>query len=245
VDYPSAIQRPGPAGKVWPDRNAQVGVILHSMEGSLAGAYTVLDDVSLTPTGAYAAASWHFSVCKDGTVYQHYPIEASPFHAGNHDANRKLIGIEHEGGPPGNLGEELTEVQFQASYALCVWLGQQGGFEPSHDRPGLPRTLFEHNEWTQTACPNGRIPWYRYVPVAPPQEDEDSMADRQEVEGSQDIDILNKVATAALGRLVAGDESQGDEMFIRRGPSIDLPADEGEMIIRTKLVNIPAVTGSA
>lgn len=166
TDYPLAIQRPGPAGKVWPDRNAQIGSILHSMQGSLAGAFSVLDDVSLTHD-AYRAASWPFSIAKDGTVYQHYPIEASPFHAGSHEGNRLLTGIEHEGVP----GEELTEAQFQSSYALCVWLGQQGGYRPTRDQPA--RTLFEHNEWISTECPSGRIPWYRYVPLVPAQQGDD------------------------------------------------------------------------
>ncbi len=77
---------------------------------------------------------------------------------------------------------------------------------------------------------------------APPAEDEDSLADRTEVEGSQAITILNIGVSAALGRIVAGDESQGDEFFVRLGPSVDLPDDEGEIILRTKKVNIPAFT---
>lgn len=75
-----------------------------------------------------------------------------------------------------------------------------------------------------------------------PQEDEDSMADRQLAEGSQDIAILNDVAAKALGPLAAGDQSQGVSAYVRRGPSVDLPATEEELIIRVPAGTIPALS---
>lgn len=164
--YPEATWRPGPAGKVWPGQNSIDGIIEHSMQGSLAGAYTVLDDESVNAQGAYIAASWTFSVTREGQVFQHYELEQSPFHAGSKAQNLRLIGVEHEGGPPGNLSEPLTEPQTQASVKLANWIAQQGKFTLS--REPATKTLYEHNEVTTTQCPSGRIPWDRYVQQGPP-----------------------------------------------------------------------------
>ena len=156
--YPGAIRRDGPGAKVWPDVNVRRGAILHSMEGSIAGALRVLDGP--------AQASWHFSVQTNGLVQQHYPIEASPWHAGNLQGNVTLIGIEHEGA----VGEALTVPQREASTALVAWLGQTCGWVPSRDPAG--RTLWEHREVGRTTCPNGRIPWEFYAPAEVPPEEE-------------------------------------------------------------------------
>lgn len=159
--YPAAIQRPGPAGKVWAAPNTIDGIIEHSMQGALVSAWTVLDDESTNAQGSYIAASWTFSVGKDGRVYQHYALNLSPFHAGSKAQNLRLIGVEHEGGPPGNLSEPLTEPQIAASIALAKWIAEQGGFSLSRDV--ATRTLYEHGEVTATQCPSGRIPWDRYL----------------------------------------------------------------------------------
>lgn len=167
VWYPQAVSRPGPSGKVWPIQNSIDGIIEHSMQGSLAGAYSVLDDESTNSQGAYVAASWHFSIAKDGAVYQHYALNLSPFHAGSKTQNLRLIGVEHEGGPPGNLSEPLTEAQIASSVDLAKWIAQQGEFDLSRDDAN--RTLYEHNNVSATQCPSGRIPWDRYFAPPPPQ----------------------------------------------------------------------------
>jgi hypothetical protein len=178
TSYPRAEQRPGPAGKVYAGTNAIEGIVLHSMVGSLGGAFTVLDDESLTAHSTYRAASWHFSVARDGAVYQHYPLEACSFHAGSGIQNRRLIGVEHEGGPPGNVSEPLTEAQLAASIDLALWIADRGGFVLSRGSGPVgpaPRTLFEHRELAATLCPSGRFDavWGRYTqprvadPVAP------------------------------------------------------------------------------
>ena len=168
--YPGAIQRPGPAGKVYPNVNTVEGVIMHSMQGNYEpGATSVLYDESVSNTNAYRAACWHFSILRDGTVYQHYALDACPFHAGNGVDNRRLIGIEHEGGPPWNLSEPLTEAQIVAGIALVRWIAQQAEW------PDLARhvRLLEHNETTATVCPSGRIPWGRYTMAEKPMTVED------------------------------------------------------------------------
>lgn len=152
VLYPDATQRAGPGWKqAYPPiyKNACRGVVCHSMVGSYAGAMGRLDSQD--------RASWHFSITKAGTVYQHYDTEVVAWHAGTPQWNQKLIGIEHEGGAPGNESEPLTAAQVAASTALVRWLSLQHGF---------PRVrgvgLFEHRELYATACPSGRIPWGEY-----------------------------------------------------------------------------------
>ncbi len=156
--YAPAIQRPGPEGKFWPAENAVNGIIEHSMQGSLMGAWTVLDNPN--------AASWQFSIAKDGVVYQHYPLNASCWHAGSKAQNERLIGVEHEGGPPLNLSEPFTEPQVASSVALSQWIAEQGGFTLSRNPAG--QTLFEHRDVHNTLCPSGRVPWERYFPPAIP-----------------------------------------------------------------------------
>lgn len=149
--YPLAVDRPGPTWKVWPDTNRKEGVVAHSLEGSgLAGMSQLVGTVQV---------SWHFTVLKDGSVWQHYPLEASCWHAGSRAQNVRLIGIEHEG----KAGEPLTEPQAQASVSLVRWLAAECGWPlERHTR------LLEHNEVYATACPSGRIPWERYVPENDP-----------------------------------------------------------------------------
>lgn len=155
MNYPPAIQHRGPADKIWPDANARAGVILHSMEGFIGPALAELDNESVQ-------LSWHFSVAADGTVYQHYDLEQSPWHAGTHAQNARLIGVEHEG----VQGTPLTEPQIAASLALVEWIGEQCGWPLVRD--GANKTLWEHHEvpGANTTCPNGRIPWSRYMPDA-------------------------------------------------------------------------------
>lgn len=150
--YPGAIAHPGPSGKVWGDVNRREGVILHSLEGQLAAGFAQLDGL--------AQVSWHYTVDKFGTVYEHYPLTASPWHAGSHAQNARLIGVEHEG----IAGEPLTVAQLVASVALTQWIAAQCGFPMTrHDH------LLEHNEVFATACPSGRIPWEAYqVPANDP-----------------------------------------------------------------------------
>lgn len=143
--YPEAIWQPGPAWKVWPERNAIAGVIEHSMEGEEEGAWSQLN--------GSAEVSWHFSVMYDGAVFQHYELDASPWHAGSKARNVTLIGVEHEG----RKGEPLTPAQVKSSVALTRWVARQGGW-----RMERHKTLFEHNEVSSTSCPNGRIPWSAY-----------------------------------------------------------------------------------
>ena len=160
--YPDAIWRPGPPSKQgyasYPKNFAQ-GVVLHSMVGYFGGAMAELDKLE-------RRASWHFSINRDGKVYQHYDTEAVTWHCGSAYWNGRLIGIEHEGGfNPAN--EPLTPAQLASSQKLVQWLAQTHGFTPVRGTGIEGRTLFEHNEIAPpsdpTSCPSKRIPWDAYT----------------------------------------------------------------------------------
>lgn len=133
-----------------------LGEVKHSAVGSLAGTFGELDKLE-------RQASWHFTVAKEGQVYQHYPLEAITWHCGKKGArnipgNVSLIGIEHEGGAPGNLSEPLTPAQLTATIRLssdfrrlCPKIGAQV--------PMTRLNLWEHRWLSTTACPSNRIPW--------------------------------------------------------------------------------------
>jgi len=157
--YPWAAAEPGPNWKTGAGDGRTVrdnkGAVLHSAEGYLEGAVSVLHGPR--------QASWHFTLCQDGRVFQHYPLEAITWHAGA--ANDDYVGIEHEG----VAGQPLTPPQIEAGVNLLKWIALQD------DWPAFERsvTLFEHNEFMATSCPSGRIPWDVLIgrlvgPPAPP-----------------------------------------------------------------------------
>jgi N-acetyl-anhydromuramyl-L-alanine amidase AmpD len=127
------------------------------MEGGLAAAHGVLSGP--------AQSSWHFSNPKVGPLEQHYAMSRITWHGGSLGANRRYVGIEHEG----VAGEPLTASQIENDVALLGWLAEND-VQPW---PGLIRldTLWEHNEMTRygskaTACPSGRIPWQEVIDLA-------------------------------------------------------------------------------
>jgi len=158
LQYPGAIQAPGPADRqgygAYPSPQNKEGFVLHSMEGSYSSAYGEM----FNPT---RQASWHFSVNKDGRVYQHYDPRAVAWHCGGPGdsnplsaaiGNVALIGIEHEG----RVGEPLTTAQFNASVAVQRWCYS---VLPTIKQPALRSSHWEHGWISGTSCPSGRIPW--------------------------------------------------------------------------------------
>lgn len=149
--FPFAESRPGPEPKTgYPGdtRRYGRGVVVHSAEGMRSGMMNVLR--------GSAPKSWHFSVLKDGEIWQHYPLEAVTWHAGKR-ANVQYAGIECEG----FAGEPLTERQFAGLANLILWIAQQERW-PEAERSV---TLWEHSQFRATACPSGRIPWQRLINV--------------------------------------------------------------------------------
>lgn len=161
--YPAAIWRECPKhGYGNDDTHLHEGIVAHSMEGSLAAAFGELDNPN-------RAASWTFSVAKDGKVYQHVDTDNIAWTNGSRNANKKFWGIEHEG----VAGEPLTDAQRTATTALMGWLLSSYGLTPIR-----LVTLWEHREMmaygaAATACPSGRIPWQAIIAgITQPQEDD-------------------------------------------------------------------------
>lgn len=122
--------------------NKPIAAVLHIAQGyaSTARQWAI--------TGHYGA-SWHYTVCKDGTVLQHLDHEDGGYHAGiavppapaptwslwkgsGINVNWYTIGIEHEG----FSGDGFTPLQREASAALCRWLSSELGFP--YDREHFP-----------------------------------------------------------------------------------------------------------
>jgi len=176
-----AIKRPGPVVKQgYPGAASRTlaeveGETKHSAEGSYAAAMGELDKLT-------RQASWHFTACKDGRLYQHYPLESITWHCGLPGDRRQdtslvgnltLIGVEHEGGGPDAPGEPLTEPQLQATLRLTQEVRR---LCPSVGAPVLRKNLWEHGWLSSTSCPSGRIPWPKFL-----EEDEMTQAEFNEM----------------------------------------------------------------
>jgi hypothetical protein len=174
--YPGAIWRPTDKhGYGNDDTCLGEGIVAHSMEGPLAAAFGELDRPD-------RQASWHFSIAKDGTVYQHIETENISYASGSYQANRRFWSMEHEG----VAGEVLEGVQLASSTAVMGWL---------LDGRALVRqqTAWEHNEMTAfgaaaTACPSGRIPWAEIIAA---------LEDDMPLTG-QDLDNIRQVCKEAI-----------------------------------------------
>ncbi len=145
----------------------KIGEVKHSAVGFLPAIFSQLDG----PT----QVSWHFSIAFNGTIYQHYPVAGICWHAGSARWNIDTVGIEHEGGAPGNENEPLTVAQTVATTQLTAWLAEQFGRTGGYARyPAAAQWwLLEHRQIHATACPSGRIPWDAILqalsgPVEPP-----------------------------------------------------------------------------
>ena len=156
--YPSAALVPGIAGNRGYDgqiAHEKDGAVLHSADGNFGPGNTPADIMWAR------GVSWQFTVYKSGRVEQHFDPRDTCWHAGNREANKTKVGIEHEGRP----GEPLTPAQLAASVDLVRWLGELLAF------PVDRSALYEHNQFFPTACPSGRIPWGEYTPAEVPEDD--------------------------------------------------------------------------
>ena len=176
---PGAIIVPGHPDKIgyqrlgFGSRGPKRGDVKHSAEGW----WTYLKFLIQT---RLAIKSWHFSVLTDGTRYQHYPIDAHCWHAGDTDddddvrANIELIGIEHEG----LVGQPLTAEQTQATAEISRFCAEYFERSAAYARfpvqPSDGWTLVEHTEVSNafTACPSDRIPWDDILELLTVEEDD-------------------------------------------------------------------------
>ena len=150
---PFATRFDGPSDKHGypgqPEPLPKVGLLMHSMEGSMSSALREL-------ANAARRASWTFSNPKTGPLLEHYALGSHTWANGSKEANVKFDSCENEG----KAGEPLTSSQVDNAVELVVWEYQQ------NEWTGLERhvQLWEHNEMTRfgaapTACPSNRIPW--------------------------------------------------------------------------------------
>src|SRR3990170_7372000 len=122
---PEAVRLPGPVWKIgYPSLNGRYdqhgvrtthglkrGEVDHSAEGYMG----YIRDYMKGRVDQDRRASWHFTIDYN-TIYQHYPIDAHCWHAGDVDddggvaANIDLIGKEHVG----VAGQPLIEWQLAA-----------------------------------------------------------------------------------------------------------------------------------
>jgi hypothetical protein len=168
----------------------------HSMEGSLAAAYSVLDGPQ--------QSSWTFSLPKVGEPIQHYPLEKISWHAGLPGDRRQdtslignltLVGKEHEG----VAGEAWTANQLHwsakidvALRALCPAFGA--------NPPTLRLNMWEHRELTATSCPSGRNPWAAKFALINELEDDMALTDGEKDEVRQIVrDVLGEYEYEARG----------------------------------------------
>ena len=145
-----AVKMPGPASKAgYPsDPDRELDEILYMVNHSAEGWANYL--VQGHRPGANA--SWTFSNCIDGTLYQHYPLEALTYTSGGLPQNRDGLGIEHEGvkGTPINAAQVANDRRiYDALKAICSRLRE----------PKFGEGFREHGELTngETSCPSGRI----------------------------------------------------------------------------------------
>lgn len=174
-----AERLPGPPVKQWPDVNARQGVVFHSAVGSIQGVINVVF-LPYNPDDDSTKRSVTGVIGYDGRFVQFYPVTASPWGNGSHEANKRFPSFEHEGGKIGNESEPLTEPQIAVDVRILQDLNADAAY---WERPISPvdriATLYEHREMIRfgadpTACPSGRIPWTeikkRLEPV-PPEDD--------------------------------------------------------------------------
>ena len=199
---PFAIKHPGPIGKAGYDGGASrllteiEGEVKHSSEGTLAGALAVLADPNRT-------ASWHLTIAKDGRVFQHYPLEAITWHCGlpgdrrfdtSLVGNLTLVGEEHEGGGPGNMGEPLTVKQLAASVRISQFVREVCPHVAANP-PTLRKNLWNHGWLSPTSCPSGRIPWETIIAALLEPKEEDMTPEDRTWIGEQLASVVTQVRT--------------------------------------------------
>ena len=161
---PSAVKVPGNPDKIgytaFGTRGPKLGDVKHSAEGWASYLKFLIE----TPL---AIKSWHFTVLLDGTIWQHYPIDAHCWHAGDTDddddvrANIELVGIEHEGLVGTPLTAEQTQATAEISRFCAEYFERSAAYARFPVQPSDGWTLVEHTQVsnTFTACPSDRIPW--------------------------------------------------------------------------------------
>jgi hypothetical protein len=152
--------------------NRPIAVVLHTMQGYASTARE-------WAARGHFGQSWHYTVARDGRVYQHLEHEDGGYHAGisaTHAAahppawplwrgpatnvNHYTIGIEHEGFAGDVFRDER---QRRASRKLCRWLAL--ALEIALDEARFPAhaEIDVVNRVNDFDYPSGRAWYYRYL----------------------------------------------------------------------------------
>jgi len=149
-----ALQLPGPERRTGYNNHttdlthAKTGVTIHTAE------YDVADwDEKVLYNALFSGreASWHFTITKEGWLFQHYPVGAVTWHCG-HTGNLWTVGVECEGYAP----NKISGPQYELLVKLLKWIGETENWIPY--RRGTPEHsnvcggLYEHKDWMDTLC---------------------------------------------------------------------------------------------
>lgn len=195
-----AEKHPGPMEKQYSQPNEVLGVIMHSMVGTLAGWYSRLFDMAMyfdavlgvwrfTPN---AAASVTGSVLLGGKLVQHFSIFSSVWANGARVPNTRFPAFEHESEYTNGHPDEtfpFTPQQIATDIHIVRDIDE---YKRRHGQPitwrrptshnDVDASLYEHNEcvrWgaTYTACPSKRARWQPIIAgvTAPPVQEEEML----------------------------------------------------------------------
>jgi hypothetical protein len=148
------------------------GVVDHSMEGSMGGAWAVL--------ASDRQASWHFSIPRDGEPLQHYAVEDICWHAGlpgdrkfdtSIIGNLTLVGKEYEGWGT----DAWTQSQVYWGARIDVALRETCPHFAANP-PILRLNQWEHRWLSSTSCPSGRNLWRQKFELIREMEDDMAMS---------------------------------------------------------------------
>jgi N-acetyl-anhydromuramyl-L-alanine amidase AmpD len=123
-------------------KTQKVGFVLHWIVGEIETAYA-------TFRNPLRRASAHFGIGSNGQIDQYVPIEQVAYHAGNWEANKKYIGIEHAGGQLINgVRKKPTHECHLASIQLIIKLCRDLGIAKLE----RGKNIFKHSEIVPTQC---------------------------------------------------------------------------------------------
>jgi hypothetical protein len=215
VRYPNAIWQPwkyesseGPT--YFKGLNKPIAAVLHIAQGHASTA------TAWAAQGHYGA-SWHYTVCLDGTVLQHLEHEDGGYHAGiasppaptptwtlwkgpGINVNWYTIGIEHEG----FSGNGFTEPQRTASRELCHWLATELGFPWTREHFPPHADIDLVNRANDFGPPAYREEHYQFMF----EEDELSAEDKAR------LDAIEKVLNGGLPNVIEDWNKNGNSLLL-------------------------------
>lgn len=113
-------------------------IVMHSMDGSMAGTLAHFQNPAVIPSA-------HYGIDMNGGIVQYLPETVTAYHCGNYAVNQRSIGIEHE--DQGNNQIDRPDALYESSAKLLADLSVAYSIPLDRDHVKL------HNEIIATACP--------------------------------------------------------------------------------------------